>query len=50
MGFGAEIRGLADVRLGELFERVQPEDFQKYGLIPEFIVRLPFVSTLYELD
>src|SRR5678810_1059388 len=50
MGFGAEIRGRADVRLGELFERVQPEDFLKYGLIPEFIGRLPVVSTLDELD
>ena len=50
MGFGAEIRGRADVRLGELFERVQPEDFLKYGLIPEFIGRLPVVATLDELD
>src|SRR5688572_23607042 len=50
MGFGAEIRGRAEVRLGELFERVQPEDFLKYGLIPEFIGRLPVVATLDELD
>src|SRR6186997_2497823 len=50
MGFGAEIRGRADIRLGELFERVQPEDFLKYGLIPEFIGRLPVVATLDELD
>src|SRR5262249_23851155 len=50
MGFGAEIRGRADVQLGELFERVQPEDFLKYGLIPEFIGRLPVVATLDELD
>src|SRR5512132_1782142 len=50
MGFGAEIRSRADVRLGELFERVQPEDFLKYGLIPEFIGRLPVVATLDELD
>ena len=50
MGFGAEIRARADVRLGELFERVQPEDFLKYGLIPEFIGRLPVVATLDELD
>ena len=38
------------MRLGELFERVQPEDFLKYGLIPEFIGRLPVVATLDELD
>ena len=39
-----------DVRLGELFATVQPEDFLKYGLIPEFIGRLPVVATLDELD
>jgi ATP-dependent Clp protease ATP-binding subunit ClpX len=38
------------VRLGELFARVQPEDFLKYGLIPEFVGRLPVVATLDELD
>jgi ATP-dependent Clp protease ATP-binding subunit ClpX len=50
MGFGAEVRGRSEVRLGELFARVQPEDFLKYGLIPEFIGRLPVVATLDELD
>ena len=50
MGFGAEIRSRGDVRLGEMFEQVQPEDFLKYGLIPEFIGRLPVVATLDELD
>ena len=50
MGFGAEVRGRGDVRLGELFARVQPEDFLKYGLIPEFVGRLPVVATLEELD
>src|SRR5574342_1123023 len=50
MGFGAEVRGRSDVRLGELFEKVQPEDFLKYGLIPEFVGRLPVVATLDELD
>src|SRR5262250_3423035 len=50
MGFGAEVRGKSDARLGELFEKVQPEDFLKYGLIPEFIGRLPVVATLDELD
>src|SRR5678815_3327326 len=50
MGFGAEVRGRSEVRLGELFARVQPEDFLKYGLIPEFVGRLPVVATLDELD
>jgi ATP-dependent Clp protease ATP-binding subunit ClpX len=50
MGFGAEVRGRSDVRLGELFAKVQPEDFLKYGLIPEFVGRLPVVATLDELD
>lgn len=50
MGFGAEVRGRNDVRLGELLPHVQPEDLLKYGLIPEFIGRLPVVATLDELD
>src|SRR5678809_943852 len=50
MGFGAEVRGRSEVRLGELFARVQPEDLLKYGLIPEFVGRLPVVATLDELD
>jgi len=50
MGFGAEVRGRGDVRLGELFAKVQPEDLLKYGLIPEFVGRLPVVATLDELD
>lgn len=50
MGFGADVRGRNDVRLGELLPFVQPEDLLKYGLIPEFIGRLPVVATLDELD
>ncbi len=50
MGFGAEVRGRNDVRLGELLPHVQPEDLLKYGLIPEFVGRLPVVATLDELD
>jgi ATP-dependent Clp protease ATP-binding subunit ClpX len=50
MGFGAEVRGRNEVRLGELFAKVQPEDFLKYGLIPEFVGRLPVIATLDELD
>jgi ATP-dependent Clp protease ATP-binding subunit ClpX len=50
MGFGADVRGRHDSRLGELLPHVQPEDLLKYGLIPEFIGRLPVVATLEELD
>ena len=50
MGFGADIRGKGDIRLGEFLAKVQPEDLLKYGLIPEFIGRLPIVATLDELD
>ncbi len=50
MGFGADIRAKQDRRVGEILARVQPEDLLKYGLIPEFIGRLPVVATLDELD
>ena len=50
MGFGADVRGKSESRLGELLARAQPEDLLKYGLIPEFIGRLPVVATLEELD
>ncbi len=50
LGFGAEIRSKKDYRLGELFERLQPEDLLKFGLIPEFIGRLPVLATLHELN
>lgn len=50
MGFGADVRGRHDIRLGELLVKTQPEDLLKYGLIPEFVGRLPVVATLEELD
>jgi ATP-dependent Clp protease ATP-binding subunit ClpX len=50
MGFGADIKAKGDTRLGEFLSHVQPEDLLKYGLIPEFIGRLPVVATLEELD
>ncbi len=50
MGFGADVRGKNESRLGELLAQVQPEDLLKYGLIPEFVGRLPVVATLEELD
>lgn len=50
MGFGAEIRQKKDQHLGETLSQVEPVDLLKYGLIPEFIGRLPVVATLNELD
>lgn len=50
MGFGAKIRGKKEERIGELLSQVHPEDLIKYGLIPEFVGRLPVVATLEELS
>jgi ATP-dependent Clp protease ATP-binding subunit ClpX len=50
MGFGAEIKSREDRRIGDLLALCQPEDLLKYGLIPEFVGRLPVVATLHDLD
>ena len=50
MGFGATIQSRKDVGLGELLAKVQTEDLLKFGLIPEFIGRIPVIATLGELD
>jgi len=50
IGFGAEIKSRDEMRLGDILKEVQPEDLLKFGLIPEFIGRLPVVATLFELD
>lgn len=50
MGFGADIKSKKDVEIGELLKEIQPEDLLKYGLIPEFVGRLPVIVTLEELD
>src|SRR3989449_40062 len=50
MGFGAKISSKRDKRTGELLAQVHPEDLIKFGLIPEFVGRLPVVATLTELD
>jgi ATP-dependent Clp protease ATP-binding subunit ClpX len=50
MGFGAEIRSKSHKKSDELLKEVQPEDLLKFGLIPEFIGRLPVISTLNELS
>jgi ATP-dependent Clp protease ATP-binding subunit ClpX len=50
LGFGAEIRGKKDRKAGRLLENVLPEDLIRFGLIPEFVGRLPVVATLEDLD
>src|SRR5439155_1599911 len=50
IGFGAEVKGNHERRTSHLLAQVQPEDLLKYGLIPEFVGRLPVVATLTELD
>ena len=50
MGFGAEVRSKKEVKIGEVLTQVQPEDLLKFGMIPEFIGRVPVIATLVELD
>ncbi|MBV9522382.1 MAG: AAA family ATPase, partial [Alphaproteobacteria bacterium] len=50
IGFGADVRGPEEQRTGEMLRDVQPEDLLKFGLIPEFVGRLPVVATLDDLD
>ncbi len=50
MGFGAKLTSKADFSLNEILPQVRSEDLLKYGLIPEFVGRLPVIATLRELD
>ena len=50
IGFGAEVKSVADKNTGEWMKGLEPEDLLKYGLIPEFIGRLPITATLEDLD
>jgi ATP-dependent Clp protease ATP-binding subunit ClpX len=50
VGFGAEVRAPDERRQGEILREVEPEDLLKFGLIPEFIGRLPVIATLDDLD
>jgi ATP-dependent Clp protease ATP-binding subunit ClpX len=50
MGFGAEVKGKLEKDVGSVFAKVMPEDLLDYGLIPEFIGRLPVVSAIHNLD
>ena len=50
MGFGADVREEDDRGIGEIFTDLEPEDLLKFGLIPEFVGRLPVIATLTDLD
>src|SRR5438309_11969407 len=50
IGFGANVIAPEDRGTGEIFREVAPEDLLKYGLIPEFVGRLPVLATLEDLD
>src|SRR3712207_225230 len=50
MGFGAEVSGPDERNTGELLKDVEPDDLLNFGLIPEFIGRLPILATLTDLD
>jgi ATP-dependent Clp protease ATP-binding subunit ClpX len=50
MGFGANVKDPEEKGVGELFQELEPEDLLKFGLIPEFVGRLPVIATLNDLD
>ena len=50
IGFGADIKNADDRQTGQILREVEPEDLLKYGLIPEFVGRLPILATLEDLD
>ena len=50
MGFGADVRDVENRGVGDIFKELEPEDLLKFGLIPEFVGRLPVIATLEDLD
>ena len=50
IGFGAQIREIDERRMGDILMGVEPDDLLKFGLIPEFVGRLPVIATLTDLD
>ena len=50
IGFGADVKNTQDKKTGEWMKGLEPEDLLKYGLIPEFVGRLPMIATLEDLD
>ena len=50
IGFGASIKNIDERRVGDILREVEPDDLLKFGLIPEFVGRLPVIATLEDLD
>ena len=50
MGFGARVRTSKEMQLSELLEQIQPQDLVKFGLIPEFVGRIPVMTHVDDLD
>jgi len=50
IGIGADVQGLDERKTGEILREIEPEDLLKFGLIPEFVGRLPVIATLEELE
>ncbi len=50
IGFGADVKAPDDRKTGEILRRIEPEDLLKFGLIPEFVGRMPVIATLEDLD
>ncbi len=50
IGFGADVKGRQDTSLGEVLAQIMPQDLLKYGMIPEFVGRVPIIATLDPLD
>ncbi len=50
MGFGAEVQSNVEKDIGAILKQILPEDLLKYGLIPEFVGRVPIIVTLHQLD
>jgi len=50
IGFGADVRAPEERKMGEILRQIEPEDLLKFGLIPEFVGRLPVIATLDDLD
>jgi len=50
IGIGADVQGVDERKTGEILREIEPEDLLKFGLIPEFVGRLPVIATLEELE
>jgi len=50
IGFGAKVKNFEDKSISEIIKKLEPEDLIKYGLIPEFVGRMPIIATLKDLD